>query len=69
MIGVTGGFVFFGILDPLMVPVLTFAVLFFARNWDCRKLNIAFSDSRPSREIGNVWKEAPPAAADVSMAS
>lgn len=52
-----------------MVPVLTFAVLFFARNWDYRRLNIAFSDSRPSRESGDVSKEAPPATTDVSMAS
>lgn len=65
----TGGFVFFGVLDLLMVPVLTFAVLFFARNWDYRRLNIAFSDSRPSRESGDVSKEAPPATTDVSMAS
>ncbi|KAJ5166964.1 uncharacterized protein N7482_005745 [Penicillium canariense] len=47
-ISVTGGFIFFGVLDVLMVPVLSFAVLFFARNWDYRKLSIAFSDSRPS---------------------
>ncbi|CAI7664247.1 unnamed protein product [Penicillium viridicatum] len=53
VIGVTGGFVFFGVLDLLMVPVLTFAVLFSVRNWDYRKLNIAFSDSRPSRERGD----------------
>ncbi|KGO64500.1 Rhodopsin, archaeal/bacterial/fungal [Penicillium italicum] len=68
VIGVTGSFVFFGVLDVLMVPVLSFAVLFFARNWDYRKLNIAFSDSRPSRE-SDVWKEAPSASADISMAS
>ncbi|KGO48706.1 Rhodopsin, archaeal/bacterial/fungal [Penicillium expansum] len=69
VIGVTGSFIFFGVLDVLMVPVLSFAVLFFARNWDYRKLNIAFSDSRPSRESVDVCKEAPTASADVSMAS
>lgn len=50
MIGVTGGSIFLGVLDTLMVPVLSAAFLFFSRNWDYRKLSIAFSDSRPSRE-------------------
>lgn len=42
-IGVTSGFIFFGILDVLMVPLLSFAVLFLARNWDYGHLNIAFT--------------------------
>jgi bacteriorhodopsin len=50
-IGVTGTSVFFGVLDVLMVPGLAFLVLFFARKWDYRHLSIAFSDSRPSREM------------------
>lgn len=49
-IGVTGGSIFFGVLDVLMVPVLSVAFLVFARNWDYHKMSIAFSDSRPSRE-------------------
>ncbi|GIJ90357.1 ion channel activity [Aspergillus pseudoviridinutans] len=49
-IGVTGSSIFFGVLDTLMVPVLSAAFLLFARNWDYQKLSIAFSDSRPSRE-------------------
>ncbi|EKV19099.1 hypothetical protein PDIG_05960 [Penicillium digitatum PHI26] len=44
-----GEFCFLYVLDVLMVPVLTFAVLFFARNWDYHKLNIAFSNSRSGR--------------------
>jgi bacteriorhodopsin len=48
--GVTGSSIFFGVLDTLMVPVLSAAFLFFSRNWDYHKLSIAFSDSRPSRE-------------------
>ncbi|OOQ84743.1 opsin related protein [Penicillium brasilianum] len=51
-IGVTGTAVLFGVLDVFMVPVLSFAVLFFASKWDYRKLSIAFSDSRPSRGTG-----------------
>jgi bacteriorhodopsin len=33
-IGVTGGFIFFGILDLLFVPFFSFAVLFAARSFD-----------------------------------
>jgi bacteriorhodopsin len=49
-IGVTGSAIFFGVLDVLMVPVLTFAILAFSCRWDYRRLSIAFSDYRPSRE-------------------
>ncbi|CAK7265151.1 hypothetical protein SEPCBS119000_001366 [Sporothrix epigloea] len=42
-IGTTSDFVFFGILDVLMLPVLSFATLFLSRNWDYGKLNIAFT--------------------------
>ncbi|KAH8690304.1 hypothetical protein BGW36DRAFT_420662 [Talaromyces proteolyticus] len=56
-IGVTGSFIFFGVLDLLMVPGLSFAILFFGRNWDYRALNIAFSDARPSRDSEEGVKE------------
>jgi len=42
-IKVTSGFIFFGILDVLMVPVLAFGFLVLARNWDFRALNIYFT--------------------------
>ena len=42
-IGVTSGFVFFGVLDVLMVPVLGFATVFLSRRWDYGRLNIAFT--------------------------
>ncbi|CAK7209270.1 hypothetical protein SCUCBS95973_000382 [Sporothrix curviconia] len=42
-IGTTPGFIFFGILDVLMIPVISFATLFLSRNWDYNKLNIAFT--------------------------
>ncbi|KAH6995992.1 hypothetical protein BKA56DRAFT_695354 [Ilyonectria sp. MPI-CAGE-AT-0026] len=45
-IDVTGSFIFFGILDVLLVPVWIFAFLYVARNWDYKKLNLAFSESR-----------------------
>ncbi|TAQ85773.1 hypothetical protein B7494_g5915 [Chlorociboria aeruginascens] len=42
-ISVTSGFIFFGILDVLTVPLLSFAVLFLSRTWDYRALNIYFT--------------------------
>ncbi|KAL4868734.1 hypothetical protein BDV12DRAFT_209034 [Aspergillus spectabilis] len=46
VIGVTGGSIFFGVLDVLLVPVLGFAFVVLARKWDFRKLNVDFSDAR-----------------------
>lgn len=48
-IGVTGASIFFGVLDVLMGPGMTFAFLFLARNWDYGKLKIDFSASRHYR--------------------
>ncbi|KAJ5646982.1 family A G protein-coupled receptor-like protein [Penicillium lividum] len=45
-IGVTGGFVFFGILDILILPVVSGGFLLFAGRWDYEKLNLAFSEVR-----------------------
>jgi bacteriorhodopsin len=42
-IGVTPGFIFFGVLDILLVPVLSFAFIFLARRWDYGQLNLAFT--------------------------
>lgn len=42
-IGLTSSFIFFGILDILLVPVLAFAFVFLARKWDYNRLNIAFT--------------------------
>ncbi|AEO70704.1 uncharacterized protein THITE_2122392 [Thermothielavioides terrestris NRRL 8126] len=46
VIGVTGGFVFFGVLDLLMVPVLSFAFFALGRRWDWAGLNLDFSEFR-----------------------
>ncbi|CAM1510553.1 Fc.00g008880.m01.CDS01 [Cosmosporella sp. VM-42] len=56
VLGVTGSFIFFGILDVLMVPVLTFAFVVLGRRWDWRRLNLDFSEYRGSgqgRTISN----------------
>jgi bacteriorhodopsin len=42
-IKVTAGFIFFGILDVLLLPVTAFVVLFLARSWDYGRLNLAFT--------------------------
>lgn len=42
-IKVTSGFIFFGILDVLMVPVLAFGFLALSTKWDFRELNIYFT--------------------------
>lgn len=42
-IGVTRSFIFFGILDILLLPVIAFAVLPMSRRWDYGRLNLAFT--------------------------
>lgn len=42
-IGVTEGFIFFGILDVVTVPVLAIATLFLSLKWDYRSLNLYFT--------------------------
>jgi bacteriorhodopsin len=42
-IGVTAGFVFFGVLDILMVPLLAFATVALSFKWDFGKLNLHFT--------------------------
>jgi bacteriorhodopsin len=42
-ITVTSGFVFFGVLDVLMIPLLAFATIGLATKWDFGKLNLYFT--------------------------
>ncbi|KAM6530880.1 hypothetical protein FSOLCH5_000373 [Fusarium solani] len=42
-ISVTKSFIFFGILDILMIPGLAFAFLFLSRKWDYSALNLHFT--------------------------
>ncbi|TVY48445.1 Protein FDD123 [Lachnellula occidentalis] len=70
-ISVTSGFIFFGILDVLNVPVIACTVLFLSRKWDYRSLNLYFTQygrvaqggEFPAREKGVVEPAAAPAAA------
>lgn len=43
VIGVTGSFIYFGILDVLMVPLLAVSFMFLARKWDYGRMNLAFT--------------------------
>jgi bacteriorhodopsin len=49
IIGVTGGFIFFGVLDVLMMPLFTFLFLVLSRTWDWENLNLNFSEYRGVR--------------------
>jgi bacteriorhodopsin len=42
-IGVTEGFIFFGILDVLTVPLLSAGILLLATRWDYREMNLYFT--------------------------
>lgn len=58
-IGVVGGFIFFGILDLLLVPVMAAAFIVLARNWDYNKLNLAFTQyGRVARSEGTYPEKA-----------
>ncbi|KAF5699111.1 YRO2-like plasma membrane protein [Fusarium globosum] len=43
VVGVTGSFIFFGILDVLLVPGLAFAFMFLSKRWDYGALNLHFT--------------------------
>jgi len=42
-IGVTQGFIFFGVLDVMTAPVLALVILFLSTKWDYRSLNLYFT--------------------------
>lgn len=62
-IGVTASFIFFGILDVLLIPLLTFATIFLSRKWDYHRLNIAFTQYGRVHAPGGTFPEKAPAAA------
>ncbi|KAK4455000.1 heat shock protein 30 [Podospora aff. communis PSN243] len=63
-IGVTPSFIFFGVLDILLIPVLTYATIVLSRKWDYGKLNIAFTQyGRVASAPGTYPEKAAPAPA------
>ena len=53
VIGVTEGFIFFGILDVLLLPGLSLGFLILSPGWDWSKLQLDFSEYRGIRYSGN----------------
>jgi bacteriorhodopsin len=49
IISVTGGFIFFGVLDVLLLPVVSVGFLILSRKWDFGKLQLDFSEYRGVR--------------------
>ena len=45
-IGVTASAIFFGVLDVLMVPLMGFAFVLFAKRWDFHRLHLDLSEHR-----------------------
>ncbi|KAI1083892.1 family A G protein-coupled receptor-like protein [Whalleya microplaca] len=65
-IGVTPAYIFFGVLDVLLIPVVSFAFLFLSRSWDYGKLNLAFTRYGRVHHAGDFpEKSTAPAAAPV----
>lgn len=50
IIGITGSFIFFGILDMLAVPALALLFIILASRWDYHRLHLAFSEHRYAPE-------------------
>ncbi|KIW86771.1 uncharacterized protein Z519_12557 [Cladophialophora bantiana CBS 173.52] len=51
VIGVTSGFIFFGILDMLLLPVAAVGFMALSRNWDFAMLQLDFSEYRGVRGV------------------
>jgi len=67
-IGVTPSFIFFGVLDILLIPVLTYAAIVLSRKWDYNRLNIAFTQyGRVTTAPGTYPEKAAPAAASPAV--
>ena len=66
-IGVTGSFIFFGILDILMVPVFCFVFVYVSSRWDWSKLNIDFSEYRGSGQYRHTFEKERPIAANTAI--
>jgi len=60
-IGVTPSLIFFGILDVLMLPVLSILVVLMARKWDYAKMNLYFTQYGRVRQSGAYPEKAPAA--------
>ncbi|KAI1426160.1 family A G protein-coupled receptor-like protein [Xylaria sp. FL1777] len=62
VLSVTGGFIFIGILDILMMPLWSVCFILLSRNWDYKKLHLNFSEHRfdPTEGDDSLKREAGP---------
>ncbi|KAK7427554.1 hypothetical protein QQZ08_005997 [Neonectria magnoliae] len=67
VISVTKSFIFFGILDVLMLPGLAFVFLFLSRKWDYGHLNLHFTQYGRVAGRNGVFPEKVPAAAGTNV--
>lgn len=57
-IGITGSFIWFGILDFCMIPITAWIFMILARRWDYNRLNIAFTQyGRVNQQHHGVFPE------------
>ncbi|KAI1276571.1 family A G protein-coupled receptor-like protein [Xylaria sp. FL0933] len=71
VLSVTGGFIFIGILDILMMPLWGVCFIILSRNWDYKKLHLNFSEHRfdPTEDDGSLKGEAMPKAGEPSSSN
>jgi len=68
-IGITPSFIFYGILDFMLIPVTAWIFMVLARRWDYNRLNIAFTQyGRVNHQPGTFPEKAAPAAAPAASA-
>lgn len=68
IIGVTSSFIFFGVLDLLLLPGVSIGFLILSRKWDFGKLQLDFSEYRGVRN-GGMMKEGRPEPGVISSAT
>jgi len=69
IISVTSSFIFFGVLDVLLLPVVSIGFFVLSRKWDFVKLQLDFSEYRGDRQGQSFSKKEGPAAVDINEAT
>jgi bacteriorhodopsin len=67
-ISVTSSLIFFGVLDVLLLPVVSIGFFVLSRKWDFVKLQLDFSEYRGVRQGQTFGKKEGPAAVDINEA-
>jgi bacteriorhodopsin len=69
IISVTNRFIFFGVLDVLLLPVVSIGFFVLSSRWDFGKLQLDFSEDRGVRQGQTFSEKVGPAALDISEAT